>query len=152
MQESDDVSSQSAEIIAMDSQGFARACEVQLMRQEDLEEIDHDFPQSNVFGFDMPSLGPVIDVQIVFLERRRGFSVHGLSGFSRSVHVVGVCDLSVAELSVEVAHERIDPDAFDGLSVAMQGVEFATALGIAKVLPVGSLVAGAGKARLLDEG
>src|ERR1017187_6780890 len=60
--------------------------------------------------------------------------------------------LSAAELALEVAHERIDPDALDRLSVAMQGVELAAALGIADVLPVGSLVAGAGKARLLDEG
>src|SRR6202011_6395533 len=60
--------------------------------------------------------------------------------------------LSVAELSLIVACERIDPDAFDRLIVAMQNVELAAALGIAEVLPVGSLVAGAGKARLLDKG
>jgi len=60
--------------------------------------------------------------------------------------------LSVAKTLIEVAHERIDPDAFDGLCVAMQGVEFAAALGVAEMLPVGSFVAGAGKARLLDEG
>src|ERR1035441_5876988 len=60
--------------------------------------------------------------------------------------------LSVTELALEVARERINPDAFDGLSVSMQGVELTTALRIAEVLPVGRLVAGAGKARLLDEG
>src|ERR1017187_3703785 len=52
--------------------------------------------------------------------------------------------LTGAELALEVARERIDPDAFDGLSVAMQGV--------AEVLPVGGLVAGTGKARIFDEG
>ena len=52
----------------------------------------------------------------------------------------------------EVAGERVDPDAFDGLVVAMERVEFAAALGVPEILPVGGLVAGAGKARLLDEG
>ena len=61
-------------------------------------------------------------------------------------------NLSGAELPLEVARERVDPDAFDGLGVAMQGVELAATLRIAEVLPVGGLVAGAGKARLLDEG
>jgi hypothetical protein len=61
-------------------------------------------------------------------------------------------NLSVAELPLEVARERIDPDAFDWLSVAMQDVELAAALRIAQVSPVGSLVAGAGEARLLDKG
>ena len=60
--------------------------------------------------------------------------------------------LSVAKIPLEVVHERVDPDAFDGLSVAMQGVEFAAALRIPEMSPVGGLVAGAGKARLLDEG
>src|ERR1035437_3279179 len=67
-----------------------------------------------------------------------------------------MCDvkgkLSAAEFPLEVARERIDPDALDGLSVAMQGIELATALRIAQVSPVGSLVAGARKARLFDEG
>src|ERR1039458_5850808 len=66
-----------------------------------------------------------------------------------------MCDvkgkLSAAEFPLEVARERIDPDALDGLSVAMQGIELATALRIAQVSPVGSLVAGARKARLFDE-
>src|SRR3990172_10589823 len=61
-------------------------------------------------------------------------------------------NLSAAELPLEVARERIDPDAFDRLSVAMQGVELAPSLRIAKVLPVGGLVRGAGEARLLDKG
>jgi hypothetical protein len=61
-------------------------------------------------------------------------------------------DLSAAELPLEVARERIDPNAFDRLSVAMQNVELAATLRVAEVLPVGGLVAGAGKAWLLDEG
>ena len=60
--------------------------------------------------------------------------------------------LSVAEMRTEVAHERIDPDAFDRLCVAMQGVELAASLRVAEVLPVGGFVASAGKARLFDEG
>ena len=55
--------------------------------------------------------------------------------------------LSVAEFSLEVACEWIDPDAFDGLSAAMERIEFAAPLDIPKVLPVGGLVAGAGKPR-----
>jgi hypothetical protein len=46
----------------MQSQGLAGACEVQLVNKEDIEEIDHDLPQYDVFGVDTPTLGPVIDV------------------------------------------------------------------------------------------
>src|ERR1019366_7887042 len=60
--------------------------------------------------------------------------------------------LHAAELPLELARERIDPDAFDRLIFAMQGVELSAALGVAEVLPVGGLVAGPGKARLLNEG
>jgi hypothetical protein len=38
-------------------------------------------------------------------------------------------------LALEVACERIDPDAFDRLIIAMQNVELAATLGIAEVLP-----------------
>src|SRR5271165_1455650 len=102
-----------------------------------------------------PTVWPVIDVQIVFLERWRRFSLSGLSGLSRlsgSVHVADVSDLPAAELLLEVTRERIDPDAFDRLSVAMQGVELAPALSIAEVLPVGGLVASTSEAWFLDEG
>jgi len=61
-------------------------------------------------------------------------------------------NLFVTELPLEIAHERINPDAFDGLFVAMQGIELAAALGIPEILAVGGLVAGARKARFLDEG
>src|ERR1035438_8924388 len=60
--------------------------------------------------------------------------------------------LSVAEMRTEVAHERINPDALDGLCVAMEGIELAASLGITQVLPVGGFVASAGEARLFDEG
>src|SRR5438445_4826053 len=60
--------------------------------------------------------------------------------------------LSVTEQALEVARERIDPDVFDGLSVSMLSVELAATLRVAELLPVGGFVAGAGKARLLDEG
>ena len=60
--------------------------------------------------------------------------------------------LSVAELPLELGREWIDPDAFDWLIFAMQGIELAATLGVAEVLPVGGFVASAGEARLLDEG
>src|SRR3990172_13252706 len=60
--------------------------------------------------------------------------------------------LSVAELALEVARERIDPDAFDGLGVSRQSVEFAAALRVAEVLPISGFVSCAGEARLFDEG
>ncbi len=40
----DYLSAQGMEIVAVDSQGFARAGELQLIDQEDLEEIHYDFP------------------------------------------------------------------------------------------------------------
>ena len=55
-------------------------------------------------------------------------------------------------MPAKVPYERIDPDTFDGLCMAMQDVELAAPLSIPKVLPVGCLVAGTGEARLLDEG
>lgn len=64
----------------------------------------------------------------------------------------GAAQLSVTKMSAEVADERIDPDALDGLRVAMQSVELATSLGIPEILPVGCLVASACEAWLFDEG
>src|SRR5216684_257238 len=66
--------------------------------------------------------------------------------------MIGESNLSFAKLSLEVARERVDPDAFNWLGVAMQGVELAATLRIPEELPVGGLVTGSGKARLLDEG
>src|ERR1039457_1343022 len=47
--------------------------------------------------------------------------------FERAACMTKMCDvkgkLSAAEFPLEVARERIDPDALDGLSVAMQGIE-----------------------------
>src|ERR1700686_4192822 len=63
-----------------------------------------------------------------------------------------MADLFRAEMLVEVPHERINPDAFDGLCVAMQCVEFTATSRVAKILPVGGFVASACKARLFDEG
>ena len=61
-------------------------------------------------------------------------------------------NLSAAELPLEVARQRIDPDALDRLCMAMECVELAASLGIPEILPVGGLVASAGEAQLLDEG
>lgn len=63
-----------------------------------------------------------------------------------------VASLSVTQVSAEVADERIDPDALDGLGVAMRSIELATSLRVSEILPVGRLVASTRKARLLDEG
>ena len=65
---------------------------------------------------------------------------------------IRVASLSVTEMSAEVADERIDPDAPDGLGVAMQSIELASTLGVSEILPVGGLVASACEARFLDEG
>lgn len=58
----------------------------------------------------------------------------------------------VAELSTEVAYQRVDPDAFDGFTSSMEGVELAASLSVAEILPVRGFVTVAGEARLLDEG
>ncbi|MHB1567185.1 MAG: hypothetical protein ACYCXG_10810 [Acidiferrobacter sp.] len=64
----------------------------------------------------------------------------------------GKSSLSVAELPLEVAGQRIDPDARGGLCVAMECVELAASLGIPEILPVGRLAASAGEARFPNEG
>src|SRR3990170_202298 len=61
-------------------------------------------------------------------------------------------DLFVTKMPTKVAHERVDPDAFDRLCVAMERIEFAAALRVAEILPISGFVASAGEARLLDEG
>ena len=131
--EADHLSAQGLEVVAVNSQGFARTPELQLIDQEDLEEIHHDFATSEIVGLDTPSVGPVIDIEIIFLERRGELIADGWSRFSGSGHVDRVTDLPVAELALEVAHKRIDPDAFDGLCMAVQDVELTPALGIAEV-------------------
>jgi hypothetical protein len=42
--------------------------------------------------------------------------------------------LFVTKMPAKVAHERINPDAFDGLCVAMKRIEFATSLRVPKML------------------
>src|ERR1700730_9204670 len=63
-----------------------------------------------------------------------------------------IAQLPVAEMCSEVTHERINPDALDGLGVTVLGIELAAALRVSQIPPVGGVVAGAGEARLLDEG
>src|SRR5690606_12962852 len=60
--------------------------------------------------------------------------------------------LCAAKLATEVVCERVDPDTLYRLAAPMKNVELAAALSITKILPVGRFIAGAGKARLLDEG
>src|SRR5450755_951203 len=64
----------------------------------------------------------------------------------------GIVNLSATEMPAEVWHERVNPEAFDRLGVAMQGIELAAPLRVTEVLPVGGLVASAREAGLFDEG
>src|SRR6266436_8616056 len=61
-------------------------------------------------------------------------------------------NLTVAKMRAEVARQRINPDALDGLCVAMEGVELPASLRVTEVLPVGGFVASAGEAGFLNEG
>src|ERR1700738_3120026 len=63
-----------------------------------------------------------------------------------------MADLTVAEMRAEVARQRINPDALDGLCVEMEGVKLAASLRVAEIPPVGGFVAGAREAWLLNEG
>jgi hypothetical protein len=116
--EADHLSAQGMEVVAVNSQGFAGAWELQLIDQEDFEEIRHDFATRKIGGLDTPSVRPVIDIEIIFFERRGELIPGGRSRFSGSGHIDRVSDLPVAQLLLEVAHERIDPDALDGLCLA----------------------------------
>src|SRR5260370_29493879 len=60
--------------------------------------------------------------------------------------------LLVTQMLAEVTLQRIDPNALDRLGVELLRVELAAALSVSEILPVGGFVAGAGEARLLDEG
>ena len=57
-----------------------------------------------------------------------------------------------AESAAEVAPERVEPDVFSGQRVRSVHVEFAAALGLSDVGPVGRAVAGTGEAVGLHEG
>src|ERR1022692_2320212 len=139
-------------MLTMLEQSFTSEALAQQIVEKGLHQITDTLCCGQSARLGAPTVWPVIDVQIVFLERWRRFNLSGLSGLSGSVHVADVSDLPAAELLLEVTRERIDPDAFDRLSVAMQGVELAPALSIAEVLPVGGLVASTSEARFLDEG
>jgi hypothetical protein len=140
-------------MITMQAQGLASTPEVQLMDKEDLEDIEHEFPRGEILGLDMPSLGPAIDVQELILEGgRRRVDCLRRHRFCFPAHMLARYDLAIAERALEVTYKRIDPDAFDRPIVSMQRIKLAAALRVAEVLPVRSLVTGASKARLLDEG
>ena len=98
-----------------------------------------------------PPVRPVSDVQIISHEGWRRLRFNGPSGLSRSAHIMGFSDLPVAQLPLEVARERIDPNTLDGLSVALEVLALAPTLGTAQVMFVGALVAGVGTAPFLDE-
>src|SRR5271167_380136 len=102
MQESDDLSAESEEMIAMQAQSLTAASEVQLMDQEDFEDFEHEFPGSEILGLDAPSLGPGIDVQELLLEGR-GQRVDRFRPcwLCFPAHAVGPCDLAIAEMALE---------------------------------------------------
>ena len=56
-----------------------------------------------------------------------------------------VANLWDTEMSAKVAHEGIDPEAFNGLGVAMKLVELAAPLRVPEILPVGSFITSAAK-------
>ena len=68
------------------------------------------------------------------------------------VLLVGVRIERGAESAAEVAPERVEPDVFPGQRVGTMHVEFAAALGLTDVGPVGGAVAGTGEAVGLHEG
>ena len=51
----------------------------------------------------------------------------------------------------EIRNQRINPNTFDGFALQMQGIQFAAALGVAEILPVGGFITGSDEARFLDE-
>ena len=57
-----------------------------------------------------------------------------------------------AEAAAEIAAERIEPDVILGQSVLVVDIEFAPALGLPDVDPIGGTVAGADEPIGLDEG
>src|SRR5579863_1703645 len=62
-----------------------------------------------------------------------------------------IAHLTVGKLRTEVVRQRINPDALDGLCVAMEGVKLAASLRVTEVPPVGGLVTGAHEAGSLHE-
>src|SRR6266850_1111709 len=123
------------------------------MGQEDLEDIDHKFPRGEILGLDAPGLTPGIDVQELLLESGgRGDDRFRQLCFCFPAHAVELYGLAIAETALVVACKGINPDALDGLGIAMEGVELATALRVTEVLPVGGFVAGSGEAGFLNEG
>src|SRR5258708_10122342 len=63
-----------------------------------------------------------------------------------------MANLTVAKMRTEIARQRINPDALDGLRVEMEGVKLAASLRVTEILPVGGFVAGAYEAWFLNEG
>ena len=86
-------------------------------------------------------MGRIVRPGIHFQHVLRKCSVYWWGGGSRS-----------AESAAEVAPERVEPDVFPGQRVGTMHVEFAAALGLTDVGPVGGAVAGTGEAVGLHEG
>lgn len=70
VQPPDYLSPQSAEMIAMQSQGLASKSMVEQINQECLEDGEHALAWEQIAALNMPALMPVVDVQIIFLEAR----------------------------------------------------------------------------------
>ena len=59
-------------------------------------------------------------------------------------------ELCATKAPAKGVSQRINPDAFDGLGVAMQSIELAASFGIAEIPPVGGVVARIREARLCN--
>jgi hypothetical protein len=131
----DDRFAEDTEMLTMLEQSFTSEALAQQVAEKGLHQICDALCCGQCARLGTPAVWPVIDIQVVFLERWRRFQLGGLSGLSGPIQVVDASDLTATELALEVACERIDPDAFDRLIIAMQNVELAATLGIAEVLP-----------------
>src|SRR5437879_2447240 len=139
-------------MITMQPQSLMRQSLVQQPEQERLEDVEQLLAAAQIAWFDSPAVRPAINVQIVLLEARLRLDRACSLGFALTCRVEVIGDLPVAKVLAEITSEGIDPDGFDRFATPVQRVELATSLGVTEVEPIGCFVAGADKARLLDEG
>ena len=95
--------------------------------------------------------GAVVTIDAMGCQRTIAAQIIDQKG-KHSVYRWGVRIEWRAESAAEVAPERVEPDVFPGQRVGTMHVEFAAALGLTDVGPVGGAVAGTGEAVGLHEG
>ncbi len=71
-------------------QSFTSEALAQQIAEEGLHQITDTLCCGYSARLGAPTVWPVIDVQVVFLEHRRRFSLSGPSGLSGAVHFVDV--------------------------------------------------------------